>query len=743
MRMIQVTLAGVIACIFLTPLQGTETDHWETVVSKGSVCRYIVPVAAMDDNWKAISFDDSSWASGPGGVGYGDGDDETTIQQTLSVYCRYTFELPDPSIVHELLLDVDFDDGFVAYLNGREIGRYHMGDPGTATAWDQPAAGFHEASLYQGGIPHRVYLPDDLVGSLVAGSNVLAIEVHNENIHSSDLSSNIYLHAGIRNGNRYFSDPPAWFSPPVRTDSTRLPLMVISTGGRSIPDEPRITAHMGLIHNGPGSLNSPEDSCNVYDGQISIEMRGESTLALYPKKSYSIETQTATGENNNVSLLGLPAENDYVLYAPYGDKSLIRNVLSYSLYGKMGHYSPRTRFVELTLNGDYQGLYVLTEKIKRDKNRVDMARLRPEDLSGKELSGGYLLRVDKLTKMSWPEYWESPVQSPVGGYSPVTYQYFDPKYEELMPAQREYIRNYLNEFEQHLASIYFKDPGTGYRKYLDIPSMVDLMILNEVTKDVDGYRLSHYFYKQKVTNGGKLVNGPPWDYNLTFGNSDYTEHMHQPFDWAYKMTNAIYWWARVMQDPWFRNRLYCRWEELYKTVLNPDQVSGMIDSLVNELGDAIPRNFQRWPVLGVYVWPNYFVGNRYQDEQEHLRSWTRNRLSWMQTQWGGLCEPFPEVPEEPITDRDLKVYPNPSDFSSLTVRFAGTSASTIRIRILDLNGKALADFRQSESAGEFTYRLPDLSGLPAGAYTLEVTAGSTIRELVKIIKVTPSYGHSR
>ena len=280
-------------------------------------------------------------------------------------------------------------------------------------------------------------------------------------------------------------------------DSTRLPLVVISTGGLEIPDEPRITARMGIIDNGPGRMNSVTDLHNGFDGQITIETRGESSQYFYPKKSYSLETQTDNGSNFNVSLLGLPEENDFVLYGPYGDKSLIRDVVSYRLFEQMGHYAPRTRFVELFIDDDYRGLYVLTEKIKRDRNRVDMASLTPEDTSDLEISGGYILRIDKTTGMDEATYWESAVQPPVSGYGRVTYQYFDPGYDQLTPDQRHYIRAYLERFEKALVSGSYKDPLTGYRAYLDIPSFTDLMILNEFTKDVDAFRLRDYFYKQR------------------------------------------------------------------------------------------------------------------------------------------------------------------------------------------------------------------------------------------------------
>jgi hypothetical protein len=714
---------------------GAEVDHWETIVSYGRMCRYLVPETAPDPNWAAPGFDDAAWLSGMGGVGYGDGDDLTTIAPALSVYCRYRFEITNLEALGQLLLDVDFDDGFVAYLNGVEVARFNMGPPGSGTSWDQPSDGLHEASLYEGNLPLREILDTADLALLTEGENVLAIEVHNESLGSSDLSSNIYLHAGIIGQSRYFSTPPAWFHPPFPGESTLLPLMVIQTGGTPIPDEPRITAHMGLIDNGPGRYNSPDDPFNVYDGQISIEIRGESSAYFYEKKSYSIETQTDSGTNNNVSLIGLPEENDYVLYGPYGDKSLIRNVLTYRLFEDFGHYAPRTRFMELMIDEDYKGLYVLTEKIKRDKNRVDIARLTPADTTMEDISGGYLLRIDKTSKMAPEEYWESPVSPPVEGYGRIIYQNFDPGYYELTDKQRLYIWSHLLKFETALVSPDFMDPQKGYRAYLDLPSFIDLMILNEFVKDVDGFRLSHYFYKEKDSDGGKLVNGPPWDYNLTFGNSDYTEDVHRTYNWTYTLTNTIYWWARTMEDPWFRNQVYCRWDELYGSILSPGRVNTMIDSLILEMGDAVPRNFERWPILGVYQWPNSYVGNTYGEEEAYLRTWIGERLKWIDGEWGGLCIPVSDRSEETIAAGPrLKVYPNPSDLSNSYLSLNLGGPATLRIRLYDMAGKLVHQSMVACSGREAAYALPDLSFLPAGIYNLEVTDGVKIRETCRLVR---------
>ncbi|MBL4654637.1 MAG: CotH kinase family protein, partial [Bacteroidia bacterium] len=176
------------------------------------------------------------------------------------------------------------------------------------------------------------------------------------------MSSNIFLSVGINDNSTTYGAVPVWFVAPFT--SSNLPLVIINTNGQTILDDPRIVADMGIIYNGIGNRNNLTDTSNNYDGQISIELRGSSSLG-FPKTSFSLETQDSSGNNLNVSLLGLPKENDWVLYAPYSDKSLIRNVLTYKLGNDLDWYAPRTVLCELILNGQYWGVYVLTEKIKR------------------------------------------------------------------------------------------------------------------------------------------------------------------------------------------------------------------------------------------------------------------------------------------------------------------------------------------------------------------------------------------
>jgi hypothetical protein len=223
----------------------------------------------------------------------------------------------------------------------------------------------------------------------------------------------------------------------VDTLSSNLPIVVIDTQGQTIRDEPKITAKMGIINNVLGHRNNNGDPFNGYDGFIGIEVRGNSTQD-YPKKSYGFETRHEDGENNNVELLGLPKENDWVLYGPYADKSLMRNVLIFQLSRDIGRYAPRTKFCELIINDQYRGIYVLMEKIKQDRNRVDIAKLDENDVAGDSLTGGYIVKCD------WSDGdggWYSTYNVEDSYYGGAMIIAEDPEWLELNSKQRNYIEN--------------------------------------------------------------------------------------------------------------------------------------------------------------------------------------------------------------------------------------------------------------------------------------------------------------
>lgn len=417
--------------------------------------------------------------------------------------------------------------------------------------------------------------------------------------------------------------------------STHLPIIIINTE-EEIPNDPKIHGFMKVIDNGPGEMNNENDSANNYYGHIGIEIRGQSSQ-MFPKKSYAVETRNISGENRNVSLLGMPVENDWVLYAPFSDKSMLRNYISFYIGRQLRNYASRTRFCEIILNDDYRGVYILMEKIKKDDKRVNIATLNPQDISGEELTGGYIIKVDKtddgfnMGADGWISYPEPPYPNAMN----IIFQYFHPKAEDLHTLQKNYIQDYITSFENNLTSSEFTNPNTGYQNYMNTTSFVDQMLLNEISKEVDKYRYSTYFYKEKITDGGKLFAGPPWDFNLGYSNVDYWEEGTDYTGWLYELVepsewSIMFWWKRLMESTYFKNLAYTRWHHLRNNQISDEVLLYQIDSITSFLDEAQVRNYNRWPILGEYVWPNYdWQNNNYEDEVSFFENWLFNRLEWI------------------------------------------------------------------------------------------------------------------
>jgi len=710
-------------------------DHWESIIKTGDAVRYIVPDSELPSDWNTLEFYDALWNEGVSGIGYGDDDDGTVIEPCISVYVRYRFTITDLEAIESLLLDMDFDDAFVAYLNGSEIARENIGVPFTPPDFDQAAEGWSEAALKDGLLPSRFGIDSEAFETLVEGENVFCIEVHNENIGSSDLSSNAFLHAGINTNSVYFSPLPDWFvwTEPIFFTS-KLPVISINTGGQDIVDAYRITADMGIVDMGVGKLNHPSDPFNDYDGKISIEIRGASSK-MFPKKSYTIETQTDSGTNNNVLLLGMPKENDWVLYAPYSDKSLVRNVISYSLYEEMGHWSPRTRYVDLYVNQDYRGIYVLTEKVKEDKNRVAIKKLAETDVSPSAISGGYILQIDRTNYLLENEFWTSPEVPPYSGFHPISFEYFDPGIDELTALQAFYIQDWVNELDAVFAANSYKDANDGYRPYIDVESFVDYLIFHEFNKDVDAYRLSSFFYKASDFNGGKLYAGPPWDYNLTYGNMDYGGDIRETYNLMYPRTIGPYWWERLMNDSWFQNQVNCRWESLREGLMNEEHMHHLIDSSAQVMDLSIDYNFQRWPILGEWIWPNFFIGDSHEEEVTYLKDWISDRIQWLDQEWGGGQCMVTSLDENVIEALPLiSIVPNPSDLSHSRILFADAVSGDYQLSISDMNGRMVYQENVFLYTGQNEIMLEDLSYLSRGVYLIRVSRGDGRTDYLKIIK---------
>ncbi|MCD4732538.1 MAG: CotH kinase family protein [Bacteroidales bacterium] len=415
---------------------------------------------------------------------------------------------------------------------------------------------------------------------------------------------------------------------------SNLPIIVIETNGQTIPNEPKIEVDMGIIYNGPSQINYLTDPFNEYDGIVGIELRGSTSLYFFPKKPYAFETRDSLGNNLNVSLLGMPAENDWILYAPYSDKSLIRNVLAYKLSNDLGQYASRSHYCELVINGNYKGIYVLLEKIKRDDNRVAIAEMDENDIAGDSLTGGYIIKIDKVSG-NYTGGWISQFPPYPGAWQEIFYQYHYPKEQNIEDEQKEYIQDFIFEFESLMDSENFNDPVIGYPSIIDLNSFIDFILINELSKNVDAYRLSTYLHKDRNSINSRLKAGPVWDFNITFGNVDYAEGFN-PEGWVITSQLSFggdytmpFWWEKMMDDPAFFQSLVLRWNILRQSTVHPDSILNYIDNLAAYLDEAQQRNFERWPVLGEYIWPNYFIGETYEEEVDYFKNWIADRITWM------------------------------------------------------------------------------------------------------------------
>ncbi len=481
----------------------------------------------------------------------------------------------------------------------------------------------------------------------------------------------------------------------VSFTSSNLPIVVINTSGQTILDDPKIEATMGIIYNGVGVRNNVTDAANNYNGKIGIEIRGSSSQ-MFPKKQYGLELHDALGVGIDASLLGLPKESDWILFAPYNDKSLVRDPLAYKLGRDLGRYAPRTKYCEVVLNGEYQGIYVLIEKIKRDKNRVDINKLDPVEITNDDLTGGYIIKIDKDTGTGG-EGWASSFTPPGrSGTQTIFFQYEYPKATNIVAQQKEYIKQYMTAFENALAGDNFKDPTLGYAKYIDVDSFIDYFIANELSKNVDAYRLSTFMYKRKDSDGGKLFMGPIWDFNLGFGNIDFcAKGAPEGFVIRY---NSIcskdfwlipFWWDRLLQDESFRQKLTARWTALRSDKYKTAKILTYVDSVTTVLNvEAQQRNFQKWPVLGKYVWPNYYVGQTFQQEVDWLKTWIGQRLAWLDTSFAELITGISENKNQ--TSFVIEAYPNPfsKDFQfEYTLEMPGI----VSIELLDVTGRRIRE----------------------------------------------------
>ena len=401
--------------------------------------------------------------------------------------------------------------------------------------------------------------------------------------------------------------------------SSTLPVLVMDTFGKDLPAGSHGSfAHLSFFEpvHGKTSLTNPP----TLTARGGFRVRG-STSAGLPQQGFALHFLDEFNEEKNLSPLGLPPESDWVLYAPNGyDPVMIHNPFIHQLSRDMGRYSPRTRFVEVFLvrgagrvrETHYNGLYVLEEKIKIGKNRLDIARLSGEDLKPPAVTGGYLLKFDRL----------GPGE---GGFSGggAGMVYVEPR-EQLMTLpqrapQRQYLQRFFDDFAGALHGEKWKDPAVGYRAYLDVEAAIDFHVLEVLSGNVDSMVLSTYFHKPR---SGKIVCGPHWDFDRALGSTDGRDE--NPRHWGTGQFFGGAWWPRLFSDVDFWQLWVDRWQSLRATHFSGTNLNRLIDQLADEVRDAQPREYKRWNFQ-----PR---GGSYRSELEHMKNWLSNRIDFIDQQ---------------------------------------------------------------------------------------------------------------
>lgn len=377
------------------------------------------------------------------------------------------------------------------------------------------------------------------------------------------------------------------------TFSTHLPLIDISTdmpipnpfiidekGNRKRNDE-MVSATI-KYYDSEMKNNFLEDIPTITEKSL-IRIRGRSSRN-FDKKGYLLKfKKNNLIDNKKISLSGMTADSNWALHGPYMDKTLIRNYLCYNLAGEIMDYSPNVGFCEIFLNGEYQGIYLLTEKIEyNDAGRIKITQTDPD-----MKSTSYILRLDVGSEDPFFELNTFSFYTGKNGSKDKGSGMLEIIYpgKTLTSFQKEYIEKDISKFEKALVSFDSADGKWGYPSFIDIDSFVDYFIINEFTMNSDAARLSTYFYKD-IRGKMKIA---VWDFNSAFNN--YVPEMADPH---YFMMTDKFWYEYLLRDSSFVDRIIKRYRELRKTYLSDEYLLNYIDETVSYLGLAIYRNNDVW-----------------------------------------------------------------------------------------------------------------------------------------------------
>ncbi len=407
----------------------------------------------------------------------------------------------------------------------------------------------------------------------------------------------------------------------LNASNSNLPIFKIDVPSGYIPDEPKVPGTLKVIDNGSGV--NPFNSTS-FNGpfNLGIERQGY-TSAGGDKPNYDFQLQTSSGSDTSIALLNLPLESDWIIKSCYTDEYMMKDPITFEMSRRMGYYAPRTRFIEVVLNGEYVGIYILEEKVKRDANRVNIAKLKPADTSGVELTGGYIFEINPNGD---PAAWYSNYPGYQGQLLTSSYEYklVYPHQNIIHPLQLNYIHSFVDSFEDALHGLNYQNQQIGWRKYASENDLINFLIVSEYSTNYDTYGRSTYLYKEKSTDGNKIHCGPPWDADRGYESDTGWVHIITHGYWIYP-----FWWQTLRTDSVFNKTLACRFTTLRNTVLTDAAFINLIDSNQLYIRIAVQRNMNRW--------------QNYVENISVLKTNVTNRLAWMQSHLTGTVFPPPPL----------------------------------------------------------------------------------------------------
>lgn len=352
--------------------------------------------------------------------------------------------------------------------------------------------------------------------------------------------------------------------------TTALPVLHIDTGGERISREEKQPAQMAVSEARANGEERPVLAEPDWQTAITINYRGASSYSQFDKKQYRIKLE------RKCEFLGMGANDEWVLNGPFLDKTLIRNKLVYGLGRQIFEWAPDSRFVELFVNGEYKGVYLAVEPVTNGESRLRLCEFG--------LANGQTAYIVKRERLGTEE---EPLDV-YGHYAGKTNNdlYIDyPTATHITKAQRQWIEKDIDSFERVLYGDGFADEEYGYARYIDVDNFVDYVVLNEAVMNCDAGNLSTYIYKEL---GGKLQLAI-WDYNNCFDNYQWFAADYEEF-----YMQDVAWFSQLLKDRAFVDKVVNRYYELREGILSEEYLYGQIDAYIEELGDAVDRNYAIW-----------------------------------------------------------------------------------------------------------------------------------------------------